>query len=122
MIYAIRAVGTQYIKFGFTDYGIKKRLETLQIGCPLDLEVLATCYGKRNVETWIHWMLHKAGAHHRGEWFKECKDTAAVIELMKADSWLKTDPAKVTAPVEVRRHRLGRALALGRESMGWANG
>jgi hypothetical protein len=40
VIYAIRAVGTEYIKFGRTE-SIRQRLKSLETACPHDLHVEA---------------------------------------------------------------------------------
>lgn len=85
MIYAIRAVGTEYIKFGYVKRDVERRVKFLQTGCPLLLELVAKCEGEQSVETWIHWRLFKAKAHYRGEWFKDCDEAKKIIFEMLAD-------------------------------------
>jgi hypothetical protein len=109
VIYAIRAVGTGKIKFGFTeDVTINRRLSSLQIGCPVDLEVVVFAPGSPADEYAIHARLVGAGKHARGEWFNESPDTDAVVAELKAiegDGFIRT---------ESLGGRLGRALSIKR--------
>lgn len=120
MIYAIRAVGTEFVKFGRTDgLSPKKRLDTMQTGCPYPLELLAVCEGDKATEAFIHMMLRKAGALHRGEWFKWGVDAEAIVGMMK-DGSLKIAEAEIAPNAYLRapRHkRLGAALELNERLM-----
>ena len=111
MIYAIRAVGTEFVKFGVTN-GLtpKRRLDTMQTGCPYELELLATCDGSTATEGFIHLMLHKAKAHHRGEWFKWGFDAETIVGMMK-DGSLKIAERDVQFSPLPKHRRLGRTLA-----------
>jgi hypothetical protein len=92
MIYAIRAVGTEYVKIGYTTGNtLGRRLEGLQTACPYPLEVLATCPGDHKAERSIHLRLFSAKAHHRGEWFRDCEAVRKIIEEMKADAVVKDE-------------------------------
>lgn len=92
MIYAIRAAGTDFIKFG-SAADVQQRLSTLQTGCPLELEIVAICHGSTPEEAYIHHVLMtKAKAHQRGEWFKDCPEVQAIIKDMQ-NSRLKAEPA-----------------------------
>lgn len=118
MIYAIRAVGTDYIKFGHA-VDVQTRLDTLQIGCPFELELVAACDGDHRTETWIHWRLCKAKAWHRGEWFKDCEEVKKIIFEMLADD-LKPDGSP-SDQVTINNKRLGAVLELAkRKPRGWA--
>lgn len=79
MIYAIRAVGTPYIKFGYTgDRDPQNRLDGMQTGCPFELKLVAWAPGERMAEQWIHLRLKRAQAHHRGEWFTQCPEAEKI--------------------------------------------
>ena len=79
MIYAIRAIGTDYIKFGKAN-NVGKRLAGHQVSCPHDLEIVAIAEWPDEAEKTIHALLAKH--HHRGEWFKDSERTNTVITLM----------------------------------------
>lgn len=82
MIYAIKAEGTEYVKFGFTGgVGLADRLGTLQTGCPHALVVLATVEWPDYIEQKIHHRLRKL--HVRGEWFTLGPEAIRVVEIMR---------------------------------------
>ena len=85
MIYAIRAVGTKYIKFGYTSNrtGAEKRMSELQTGNPFQLEIVAYGPGDHDEEAHIHWRLEQVGAHVRGEWFEMCEMAEQIIWEIK---------------------------------------
>jgi hypothetical protein len=123
VIYAIRALGTEYVKFGYTN-DVQSRLATLQTGCPWDLELVAQCEGDQATETWVHWRLFQANAHHRGEWFKDCAEVKKVLFEMLSAS-LKPDgvPSNVVQIERQRHKRLGAALDFAkRKKRGWTFG
>ena len=68
-VYAIRMVGTQYVKVGKTS-NINNRLDDLTIGSPYDLEVLFNIdtFNIGKIEQRVHKMLHDK--HVKGEWFE----------------------------------------------------
>lgn len=80
MIYAIRAVGTKYIKVGKAK-DVAKRLVTLETGCPYELSVEAIADWPDGAET----MIHKLLAEHnvKNEWFVECDLLMAIIGWMR---------------------------------------
>lgn len=63
MIYAIRAVGTEYIKFGKAR-SVGKRLAELETGCPHDLEIIAVADWPDEQEKSVHLYLESL-AHRR---------------------------------------------------------
>lgn len=79
MIYAISAVGTEYIKFGRAT-SIGQRLRELDTGCPHELNVLATAQWQDGAERAIHRLL--AGHRAKGEWFSDCDTARQIIEWM----------------------------------------
>ena len=123
MIYAVKAIGTSFIKFGYTSKDPKYRLSELQIGSPFHLELVAVCRGDQKAETWIHWRLFRAKAHHRGEWFNDCEEARIIIEEMKAEA-IKSDcvPSDQVKIAESKRRRLGTVLNFATRKAGeWAN-
>jgi hypothetical protein len=121
VIYAIRAVGTEYIKFGYTN-DVQERMRTLQTGCPLPLELVASCQGDQNTETWVHWRLFKAKAHHMGEWFKDCDEVKKVLfEMLAEDVNPDGVPANDLKIEQLKNKRLGRVIDFAkRKAGGWA--
>lgn len=79
MIYAIRAVGTEYIKFGKAK-SVGKRLAELETGCPHDLEILAVADWPDEQERAVHRYLQSQA--HRREWFKDGEMAQEVISWM----------------------------------------
>lgn len=80
MIYAIEAVGSGFVKFGFAGKDAGDRLRAMQTGCPHELAVRATAEWPDSVEFRIHQYL--ADVHHRGEWFRIGPEADAVIQAM----------------------------------------
>lgn len=79
-IYAVRAADA--VKFGRA-INLKQRLETLQIGCPITLQLIESVLGPSCIESCIHYFL-KPKAHLRGEWFRaDHPKVIEVIELMR---------------------------------------
>ena len=108
MIYAIRAVGTDYIKFGYTDKAsAHSRLRELQTGCPFDLSIEASCRGGRALETWVHTRLRKAGLERRNEWFIYGQQAKELVDLMNQDKLGMLERAQSISPTH---RRLGAAL------------
>lgn len=105
MIYAVRAVGTDFIKIGRTgELNARDRLHMLQTGCPFELELIAVGEGGRVEEQRLHLSLRAARAHHMREWFKDCE------AVQKAIRWI-ADRRKVfpePPPLKDQRHRLAR--------------
>ena len=103
LIYAIRAVGTNFIKFGWVknSFGLKHRTMLLQTGCPFKLKVLATLPGTLEQEQTLHQMLK--GSHHRGEWFMLCSITRQAIELMKSGKSFTEWEINSRSPTRLRR-------------------
>ena len=81
MIYAIRAAGTPYIKFGRAS-SVARRIREMETGCPHDLEVLASADWPDGIEKGIHAYLDDSW--QRGEWYMDSDRTAQVIAWLKA--------------------------------------
>lgn len=86
VLYSISA-DRQFIKFGFASRP-KARLIELQVGSPLKLELLATidALDQSNAAR-LESLIHTAAIryHVRGEWFKSCPKTLAIVAAMKGD-------------------------------------
>jgi hypothetical protein len=102
VIYAIRAVGTKYIKFGKAN-NPKTRLEEHQTGCPFKLELEAVADWPNKEEYGIHAFLTAIGAHCRGEWFTECDEALDIIGAMKQGLKGWRDQARKNAPRRLLR-------------------
>lgn len=104
MIYAIQAVGTEYIKFGIAT-NLAHRLCILQVGCPFDLIIVASCAWFDSDEARIH--MHLSDRRVRGEWFRRGGATEAVIDAM-----IQSDLAGFRGAFLARsnHNRLGKAL------------
>jgi SOS response regulatory protein OraA/RecX len=79
MIYAIRAVGIEFIKFGRAT-SIGRRLAELDTGCPFELEIIATADWPDGSETAIHRLL--ATVNQKGEWFRDGELAQSIIKWM----------------------------------------
>ena len=85
MIYAIHAVGTEYVKIGVTAARKKLgRLSGLQTGCPFELVIVAQADWPHSVEREIHRHLKRHGLHVRGEWFKINDTTEEVLRMLRS--------------------------------------
>jgi hypothetical protein len=81
MIYAIRAVGTEYVKFGRAA-SVGKRMKELETGCPFELHIEAVASWPDGQEKAIHSYL--AEHNKKYEWFRDSAKTAQVIEWMNS--------------------------------------
>jgi hypothetical protein len=103
LIYAIQAVGTEYVKIGFADRNI-----------PLELRLIA--FGDGDVKQEKHYQrwLKREGVHHRGEWFVRGKEVDRVIDLIRERPLRSPDvPAAPAKPKQIspaHPRRLARVL------------
>jgi hypothetical protein len=72
-----------FVKIGYTT-DLAKRIQALQIGCPLVIEVLAFARGDRSVEQDYHYKFR--AWRQSGEWFKLCPDIRAEIARLNGDA------------------------------------
>jgi hypothetical protein len=79
MIYIIHAAATDYYKVGISaKTAIHRRVDTLQIGCPFTLTMIAQADWPDHTERRIHKLLKP---HHvRGEWFAINPDLHSLIQ------------------------------------------
>lgn len=76
MIYFVACPGAGAVKIGHAekrsyltdDASAFERVSGLQVGCPLELKLLATCEGGKSEEAALH--LRFAAHRIRGEWFQ----------------------------------------------------
>jgi hypothetical protein len=81
VIYAIRAVGTRFVKIGRAK-SVGRRLKELDTGCPHELHIEAVADWPDGQESAIHAYLD---AHcEKFEWFRDSEKTAKVIEWLQA--------------------------------------
>lgn len=81
MIYAIRAVGTKFIKFGRAA-SVGRRLKELDTGCPHELHIEAVADWPDGQESAIHAYLE--ADFEKLEWFRDGDRAAQVIAWMQA--------------------------------------
>jgi hypothetical protein len=80
LIYAIRAVGTDFIKFGKANDPVQ-RLAGLQTSNPFELKLVACAEWPDKEESYIHMYLDDF--RHRGEWFVCDKATDKIVGLLR---------------------------------------
>ena len=82
IIYFILDEYSNSVKIGYTTIkGLKKRIETLQIGTPNELTLLGATWGDKKIEKQLHEKFHYS--HIRGEWFHYTKE----LEEFIAECW-----------------------------------
>ncbi len=82
IIYFILDECSNSVKIGYTTIkGLKKRIETLQIGTPNELTLLGATWGDKKIEKQLHEKFHYS--HIRGEWFHYTKE----LEEFIAECW-----------------------------------
>jgi hypothetical protein len=79
MIYAVRAVGTEFIKFGRAN-NLARRLKELETGCPYELDVLAVADWPDGQESAIHSYLSETRV--KLEWFMDSARAQEVIGFL----------------------------------------
>jgi DNA-binding XRE family transcriptional regulator len=77
MIYFIKQ--ENYVKIGFTNR-FKARLNDLQVGSPVKLEVLAIIEGDKKDENTLHQKFNHICSN--GEWFMYCDELKSFIDLL----------------------------------------
>jgi hypothetical protein len=106
MIYAIGSAA--FVKIGKTN-DVVRRLTSLQVGSPLDLEVLACADWPDKEEGRIHTFLWSH--HKRGEWFDRVEEVEQIVGyLSNTIDGLSTFHARLSK--HSSQHRLARILAL----------
>jgi hypothetical protein len=85
-IYAITN-GTD-IKIGYSS-NVKRRLKQLNTGSSINLYVLCTFKGGRELESEIHSMFKKI--RYNGEWFRADKELLEYLNLMSDDVYVDWD-------------------------------
>lgn len=77
MIYFIACPAANAVKIGITSGRVYERMNLLQVGCPLPLEMLAAFEGSKADEVALH--LRFANLRIRGEWFHLTAELRACI-------------------------------------------
>ena len=94
VIYAIRAVGSEYVKIGISTKSGMGRIADMQTGCPFELVLIAEADWPHSEERRIHAHLKRLGRHARGEWFQRGGETDKLIDLLRdghtgLEAWIK---------------------------------
>lgn len=79
-VYFVRAGNDIKIGFSVTP---KKRVHALQIGCPINVELLAIIPGTIDIERELHRRFF--GLHVRGEWFRADNDLLSYIQSVREE-------------------------------------
>lgn len=81
MIYAIKALDTQFVKIGVTrGTKVGKRLASHQVSCPFELEIIAIADWPDTAERQLHHYL--SDLRELGEWFREGERLSHALRLM----------------------------------------
>lgn len=102
MIYAIRAVGTSFVKIGRAA-NVGRRMQELETGCPHELHLEASAPWPDGQETAIHAYLRPHCEKY--EWFRDSDATARVLD------WLN-DPGGLELFMAAWRHEAGFEIKL----------
>jgi hypothetical protein len=86
VIYAIRAVGTEFVKVGKAN-SVGKRLKELEVGSPHELHIEAVADWHDAEERRLHRYLRDCCV--RGEWFKDSPRLDDVVRLMRSEDGLE---------------------------------
>jgi hypothetical protein len=95
VVYFIECAG--YVKVGVTSGELATRVSELRVGCPFELTVLGSTPGDAALERAIHAELEADWV--RGEWFRLCASTLAVIRR-----YIQPPVAATPAEVPVTSH------------------
>lgn len=87
MIYAIRALGTKFVKIGKA-ISVGKRLKELETGSPHELHIEAVALWPDEEERRLHRYLERCCA--RREWFSDSQRLSDVIKLLQDPDGLET--------------------------------
>ncbi|MFE5482980.1 GIY-YIG nuclease family protein [Streptomyces sp. NPDC056527] len=93
-VYVIGAHGLPTVKIG-RSYDLPRRLRSIQLMCPIELAVLWSCHGGRELERALHTRFAACRSH--GEWFRLPGDPVASVEGAVADLVGMAAPSQVPA-------------------------
>jgi hypothetical protein len=79
MIYFARPIDSNLVKIGYTKSDAASRVDTLQVGNPIELEIMATADGDIRAERALHGRFRASRV--RSEWFRMTPGLAGVIAL-----------------------------------------
>ena len=109
MIYAIKAKGTRYIKFGKSKR-MDRRMAQMNVSTPFDLELLAVADWPDGEEARVHAFLRRDWI--KGEWFQISERTSRVVTLLQSSIGLELWHEITRNGSLLSSNRLRRALAL----------
>ena len=109
MIYAIQAVGTEFIKYGVA-MSVGARLRNLRVASPHELVILATANWSNQAESRIHSLLRSE--YVRGEWFRHRGLSLDIVRLMLENANESVLYALRVIQSERAQARLGKVIEL----------
>lgn len=107
MIYVLRTKGAPFLKVGFTETDMERRMAGLQTGCPYELELIDVRSGTLQDEKYIHDDLKKFRT--AGEWFKACDVTYRKLGISEDAKPL--DPKKEGIVPTYRQFKLSKRFS-----------
>lgn len=83
MIYILRTknITPSYLKVGYTNRDINKRIKSIQTGCPFELELVEIKRGSKDKEKQIHSLLAGHKSKIRGEWFHDNVEVRGLLRI-----------------------------------------
>ncbi len=75
-VYFVEALGLDMVKIGAAR-DVDRRLRQLQVGCPVELKLLAQTSGGEIAEVALHRRFEKS--HVRGDWFRKDNEISAFL-------------------------------------------
>lgn len=105
MIYFIQSANGP-IKIGFTD-NLVERIDSLQVGNPSELRLLALVEGDKKTEAILHELF--VASHIRGEWYRNTQDIVRFMKFLSTDKAMtftyicSLEPRLILLYKEIRR-------------------
>lgn len=98
IIYFVHAVGTDFVKIGFTQQRLSSRVFSLQVACPHELVPIAAFDGMQRYES----IIHKRFAHLRvrREWFRLTEELRKFIAAVPVSNSESHAPLRSQTPAD----------------------
>lgn len=78
-VYFAEARGSGCVKIGWSRTNVKRRIRTLQTGCPYLIDLLVVIHGSRETESSLHKMFAERRTSPTSEWFGWSPELASYI-------------------------------------------
>lgn len=98
-VYAIRGKDTGLYKIGYTSSDVRSRKQSLQTGCPFELEIVFWIYGDENTESEIHRTLAGYRKRENSEWF-EVETFATLVSIFRQYGELRDSRGTLSISVD----------------------